>query len=144
MGFVQYHGDIAKFWLEIENFNIHARVSGIAWRKMIEDQIHEDALRGLSLREYINDGELLEAVSNVTTAEDDFTEHKGHRGGGPSGKTWGEKRKFEDSKPTVTAKCVKKQSMAKEKADYQRKKAGERRVKKEGSVAPAREVKHRV
>jgi len=37
----------------------------------------------------------------------------------------GEKRKFEDSKPTVPAKPVKKQYTAKEKADYQKKKAGE-------------------
>jgi len=34
--------------------------------------------------------------------------------------------------------------MAKEKADYQKKKARERKVKKEGSVARAGEVKHKV
>jgi len=46
--------------------------------------------------------------------------------------------------PTVAAKCVKKQYTAKEKADYQKKKAGERMVKKERSVAPLGEVKHTV
>ena len=30
MGFVKYHGDIAKFLLEMENLNIHPRVTGIA------------------------------------------------------------------------------------------------------------------
>jgi len=41
----------------------------------------------------------------------------------------------------VAAKRVKKQYTAMEKADYQTKKAGERRVKKQVSVAPAGEVK---
>jgi len=44
MGFVKYHGDIAKFLPEMENLNIHARVTGIARRKMIEDEIPKDAL----------------------------------------------------------------------------------------------------
>lgn len=30
MSTVKYHGDVAKFLLEIENLNIHAKVSGIA------------------------------------------------------------------------------------------------------------------
>jgi len=30
MGFVKYHGDIAKFLPAMENYNIHARVTGIA------------------------------------------------------------------------------------------------------------------
>jgi len=49
MGFVKYHGNIAKFLLEMENLNIHARVTGIGWRQIIEEQIPEDALRRLSL-----------------------------------------------------------------------------------------------
>jgi len=44
MGFVKYHGDIAKFLLEMENLHIDARVTGIARRKMIEDEIPKDAL----------------------------------------------------------------------------------------------------
>ena len=54
------------------------------------------------------------------------------------------KRKFEDSKPVVAAKRVKKQYSAKEKAAYKAKKAGERKRKKEGSVAPKGEVQHTV
>ena len=83
-------------------------------------------------------------MRTLTRAEEDFKERKDLRGGGPSGATRGEKRKFEDLKPTVTAKYVKRQYTAKEKGDYQKKKAGERKVKKEGSVAPAAEVKHKV
>jgi len=70
MGFVKYHGDIAKFLQEMENLNIHARVTWIAWRKMIEDQFPEDAL-GLLLLEYGDDWEWLEAVRTVTRAEQD-------------------------------------------------------------------------
>jgi len=65
MGLFKYHSDIAKFLLEMENQNIHARVIRIAWRKMIEDQITEDVLRQLSLRVYVDNGEWLEAVGAV-------------------------------------------------------------------------------
>jgi len=144
MGSVKYHSDVAKFLIEMENLNIHARVTGIAWRKMIEDQLPIEGLRRLSHREYVDNGEWLEAVRTVTRAEEDFKERKDLRGGGPSGTTRGDKRKFEDSKPTVAAKRVKRQYRAKEKADYQKKKAGERKVKKEGSVARKGEVRHTV
>jgi len=86
----------------------------------------------------------LEAVRTVTRAEEDFKERKDLREGGPSGATRGEKGKVEDSKPTVPAKCVTKQHTAKKKADYQKKKAGERKVMKEGSVARAGEIKQKV
>jgi len=144
MGFVKYDGDIAKFLLAMESLNIHSRVTTLAWRKMIGDQIPEDGQRRLSLGEYMDDEEWLDAVRTVTKAEEDFRERKGLRGGGPSGATHGQKRKFEDSKPTVAVNRVKKQNTAKEKVDYQKMKAGGRRVRKEGWVAPAAEVKHRV
>jgi len=86
----------------------------------------------------------LEAVRTVSRAEEDFKERNDLRGGGPSGATRGEKKKFEDSKPTFAAKRVKKQYRATEKAAYQKKKAGERKVKKEGSVAPKGEGRHTV
>jgi len=44
MGSVKYRGDIANFLLEMENLILHSRVTGIAWRKMIEDESPEDAL----------------------------------------------------------------------------------------------------
>jgi len=44
IGSVNYRGDVAKFLTEMENLNIHARVTGITWRKMIEDEIPEDPL----------------------------------------------------------------------------------------------------
>jgi len=144
MGSVKYPGDVAKFLMEMEKLNIHARVTGIAWRKLIQDELPVEALRRFSHREYVDDGEWLEAVRTVTRAEEDFKERKDLRGGGPSGATRENKTKFEDSKPTVAAKRVKKQYTGTEKAAYQKKKAGERRVKKEGSVAPKGEVRHTV
>jgi len=144
MGSVKYRGDVAKFLMEMENLNIHARVTEIPWRKMIGDELPVEALLRLSHREYVDDGEWLEAVRTVTRAEEDFKEQKDLRGGGPSGATRGEKRNFEESKPTVPAKRVKKQYTTTEKAAYQKKKARERKVKKEGSVAPKGEVRHTV
>jgi len=144
MGSVKYRGDVGKFLMEMENLNIHARVPGIAWRKIIEDELAVEALRRLSHREYVGDGKWSEAVRTVTRAEEDFKERKDLRGGGPSGATRGEKRRFKDSQSTGGAQRVKKQYTATEKAAYQKKKAGERKVKKEGSVAPTGEVRHTV
>jgi len=91
---------------------------------MIEDQIPEDVLRGISLRECIDDGQWLEAVRTVTRAKEDFRERKSLPRGGPSSTTRGEKRKFTDSKRKVAAKCVNKRYLAKEKAEYQKNRRG--------------------
>jgi len=76
MGSVKYRGDVAKFLMEMENLNIHARVTGIAWRKMIEDKLPVEGLRRLSHREYVDDGEWLEAFRTITEAEEHFKERK--------------------------------------------------------------------
>jgi len=141
IGFVKYCGDIAKFLQEMENLSINARVTGMASRKVIEAAIPGNALRQLSNREYVDNGEWLEAVKTITLAEEDFQERKSLQGGGPSGNTRGEKRKFKDSKPMATAKRVKRQYSAKETADYKAKKAGERMMNKQGLMAPVGEVK---
>jgi len=48
MGSVTYRGDVAKFLMEMENLNIHASVTGIACRKMIEDKLPVEPFRRLS------------------------------------------------------------------------------------------------
>jgi len=63
----------------------------------------------------------VEAVRIVTRAEEEFRERKSVQGGGLSGTTRGEKRKFEDSKPSVAAMRVQEQYTSKEKADYNQK-----------------------
>jgi len=87
MGSVKYGGDVPKFLREMENRNIHAIVTGIAWRKMIEDELPVEALRRLSHREYVDDEEWLEAVRTVTRPEKNFKERKDLREGGPAGAT---------------------------------------------------------
>ena len=57
MATVKYHRDIAKFLLEMENLNIHAKVSRVAWRKMIEDQLPEEVLRRMSMDTHDDDDE---------------------------------------------------------------------------------------
>jgi len=44
MGSVKYRCDVAQSLKEMENLNIHARVTGIAWRKMMEDELTVEAL----------------------------------------------------------------------------------------------------
>jgi len=92
MGSVKYRSNVAKSLMEMENLNTHGRVTGIAWRKKIEDELPVEALRRLSHREYVDNGEWLEAVRTVTRAEEDLKERKDLQGGGPSGTTRGEKR----------------------------------------------------
>jgi len=66
MGSVKYRGDVAKFLMEMENLNIHGRVTRIAWRNMMEDKPPGEALPWVPHREYVDDGEWLEAVRTVT------------------------------------------------------------------------------
>ena len=42
---VKDKGDIDQFLLEIKNWNVRAKVTRVACRKMIEDQIPEEAIR---------------------------------------------------------------------------------------------------
>jgi len=83
MGSVKYRGDVAKFWTNMENLNIHARVTGIAWRQMIAGEIPEDAVQRLEYREYVDDGEWLEAVRTVTRGEEDLRNDQCFEGQGP-------------------------------------------------------------
>jgi len=41
MGLVHYRRDMANFLPDMENLNMDARVTGISWRKMIEDEIRK-------------------------------------------------------------------------------------------------------
>jgi len=76
MGSGKYRGDVAKFLMAMENLNIYARVTVTAWRTMIENEVPVEALRRVSHREYVYDGEWLEAVRTVTRAEADFKKRK--------------------------------------------------------------------
>ena len=101
---VRYKGDIDQFLLEIENWNVKARVTGVAFRKMIDDQIPDEAVRRMSMMDPIaDDREWLEAVRTASKAEEDFVEGRKLRHGDSSGSGSSGKRKRDE--PTVaTAK----------------------------------------
>jgi len=66
MELVKYQWDIEKYLLELENLNIQAQVTGIAWRYMVEKRLPLEALRRLSNQEYSSDPEWLVAIRTVT------------------------------------------------------------------------------
>ena len=130
MSAVKYQGDIAKFLLEMENLNIHTKMTGVAWRKMIEDQLPEQALFRMSMHDHDDEAKWVAEIRRVTRMDEDFKEWKSLRGGGFSNPPRSEKRKAEDTRSSVSAKKAKVQYTAKEKAEYKKKKAAERKVKK--------------
>ena len=62
MSTVKYQGDIAKFLLEMENLNIHAKITGVAWRKMIKDQVPEQALFRISMHDHDDEAEWMAEI----------------------------------------------------------------------------------
>ena len=70
---VRYKGDIDQFLLEMDNWNVKVKVTGVVLRKMIEDQIPEEAVRRLSMIDPIPDErEWLEAVRAAVQKEEEF------------------------------------------------------------------------
>ena len=70
---IRYNGDIDEFLQQIENKNNRAKVTGIAFRKIVEDQVPEEAIRRMSMQqEYIDDREWLEALRKVVKDEEDL------------------------------------------------------------------------
>ena len=60
---LKYKGDIDEFLQQIESKNNGAKVTGIALRKIVEDEVKEEAIRRISIQqEYIDDREWLEAL----------------------------------------------------------------------------------
>ena len=46
---IRYKGDIDEFLQQIESKNNCAKVTGIAFRKIVEDQVPEEAIRRMSM-----------------------------------------------------------------------------------------------
>ena len=137
---VRYKGDIDQFLLEIENCNVKARVTGVTFRKMIDDQIPEEAVRRMSMMDPIaGDREWLEAVRTASKAEEDFVEGRKLRHGESSGSASCGKPKRNEP----TAAVVKKPNYtAKEKRVYQARKKEEQAGRK--PAAPRQGIMHRV
>ena len=136
---LKYKGDIDEFLQQIESKNNRAKVTGIALRKIVEDQVLEEAIRRRSMQqEYIDDREGLEALRKAVKDEEDPQERRKLKGN--SFGTVAQKRKAPEQ-ATVTAKKPK--YTAKEKRVYQAAKKEAAKVKKE-TAAPRREIIHRV
>ena len=108
---VKYKGDIDHFLLDIEIWNVKVRVTGVPFKKMIEDQIPEEAVRRLTMIDPImDDREWLEAVRTAVKAEEDLLEGRKLRKSDSSGTASSGKRKRNEpaevapKKPKYTAK----------------------------------------
>ena len=83
---VRYKGDIDQFLLEIENTNVKARVTGVAFRKMIDNQNPDEAVRRICMMDPIADHRVcLEAVRTASKTEEDFVEGRNLPNRDPSG-----------------------------------------------------------
>jgi len=60
---VRYKNDINQYVLEFENWNVKAKVTGIAFRKLIRDQIPDEAVQQISMYQaYADDRDWIEAL----------------------------------------------------------------------------------
>jgi len=136
MELVKYQGDIEKYLLDLENLNIQAQVTGIAWRYMVEKRLPLEALRRLSNQEDRRDPELLAAIQTVAQAEEAFKEQRGLPHEQSTKSDWSGKHKR--AKDWGEKTSPKKYSSS-EKAAYKAKKAAE----KMGKSAPeAQKLEH--
>ena len=99
---IKYKGDIYEFLQKIESKNNRAKVTGIAFRKIVENEVPEEAIRHMSMQEeYIDDREWLEALRKAVKDEEDFQQRRKLKGN--SFGTVAQKRKAPEQ-ATATAK----------------------------------------
>ena len=122
---VRYKGDIEKYLLTLENLNIDAEMSGVAWRNMIEKRLPLEARRRWAPKKFDLDSEFVEAVRRCTKAEELFKEQLGleKTHNNPREKGWGrfERNKnitFKENKPKPTWNKNRKNYTPKEKRLY--------------------------
>jgi len=138
---VRYKNDINQFLLEFENWKVKAKVTGIAFRKLIRDQIPDEAVRRMSMpQDYADDRDWIEALRQAVRDEEEFQEgkrlnHNNFSGWNPSGK-----RKWDE--PTTTKITKKPKYTAREERVYQAKKK-EQKVENV-KAAPWQKIMHRV
>ena len=138
---VQYKNYINQFLLELEKWNVKAKVTGIALRKLIRDQMPAEAVRGMSMhQEYADDRDWMEALRQAVRDEEDFEEGQRLGDNHFSGSNSSGKRKRDEPITTKTRKKPK--YTAKEKSVYQAKKKGEKVEK--GKSAPRQKIMQRV
>ena len=76
MNKVVYMGKIDTYLLLLENLNIKAGLTGIAWGVRVESGLHEDILRRLSHFKFANDEEWMETLRDVGRQEEELRERR--------------------------------------------------------------------
>ena len=69
---VSYNDDIEEYLLKLVNLNMKARVSGVAWRILVEKKLPKDILRRISGATYETDKAWMEALRLVGKSEESF------------------------------------------------------------------------
>ena len=125
---VRYEGDIEKYLRTLENLNIDAEMSAVAWRNMIEKRLPLEARRRWTHKKFDLDSEFVEAVQCCTKAEEQFKEQLGleKTHDNPRQKGWGrgERNKnitFKEIKPKPAWNKTEKTTRQRKK-DYMQKK----------------------
>jgi len=136
---VRYKNDINQCLLEFENWNVKAKLTGIAFRKLIRDQIPDEAVRRMSrYQEYADDRDWIEALRQGVRDQEDFQEGKTLKDNNFSGSHSRGKRKHDEG--TTSKMTNKTKYTAKKKRVYQAKKKEEEVDK--GKVAPWQNIMH--
>ena len=74
---VRYKIEIDQFLLEFKNWNVKAKVTGIAFLRLFGDHIPDEAVRRMSMnQEYADDRYWIEALPQAVRDEQDFQEGK--------------------------------------------------------------------
>jgi len=74
---VQYKNYINQILMEFENCNVKAQVTGIAFRKLIRDQLCDKAFRRISMhQEYADHRDCIEALGQAICDKEHFEEGK--------------------------------------------------------------------
>ena len=73
---VVYKGKIDTYLLLLENLNIKAGLTGMAWRVRVESGLPEDILRRLSYFKFANDEEWMETLREVGRQEKELLERR--------------------------------------------------------------------
>jgi len=71
---IRYKGKIDTYLLLLENLNIKAGLSGIAWRVLVESKLHQEILRRLSHFSFATDEEWMEILRKVGRQEEELLE----------------------------------------------------------------------
>ena len=136
---IRYKGDIDEFLHQIESKNNLAKVTGIAFRNIVEDEVPEEAIGRMAMQqEYVDERKWLEALCKAVKDEEDLPEQRKLKGNALGRVTQilkaPEQAKVIAKKPKYTAKEKRASQAAKKEAA---------KVKK-AMAAPGKKIIHRV